>query len=464
MRLIDHLARWITPRQKANPAGEGNFHPGPYTVNGGWLPHDWGMWNFWQADRDPLPFSGSSIVEACVWAYVRAIAQLPGFHRRELANGGTETITTSALARLLRAPNGYQTPSDFLVHIVRSLLLNGNSYSVAQRNERGEVEALHWTDPRQCRVREVIVDGQTARELFYEIGDNPIFQFERQIGRQSAIVPARDVMHIKLATPRHPLIGETWLAALFPEVAQRNAINTNLLTMAHNMRPTGVIQAPMRLTEAQLEEAREKWNKQAAMITSGGVPILTAGAEFKPISMSVEDQKIIEQMQLTNQAVAAVFGVPPLILGISTTATQKSAEAVMAEWLASGLGWMINHIELALDSFLGLNAESIGAAREFTEFDTRALLRSLFKEQIDGLARSVQAGIHAPNDARNAIGLAAVKDGDMPRVQQQMVPLDFAPPSPAAPAPPAPADDDPDEQRALFAHRLRKQINERMAA
>ena len=121
------------------------------------LPHAWGQFLELLADgsRSDAGCRRVSIVEACVWAYVRAIAQLPGYHRRELDNGGTETVTTSALSRLLRSPNPYQTPSDFLVHLIRSLLLNGNSYWIAQRNDRAEVTALHWTDPRACRVREV---------------------------------------------------------------------------------------------------------------------------------------------------------------------------------------------------------------------------------------------------------------------------------------------------------------------
>ena len=132
--MLQTLARLITPRQKANPAGEGNYHPGPYTVAGGWLPAAWGQYlNYWQMDRDPLGAPSSSIVEACVWAYVRAIAQLPGYHRREQTNGGTETITTSALARLLRAPSPYQTTSDFLVHLIPIL---SAIPLIAQRNDR----------------------------------------------------------------------------------------------------------------------------------------------------------------------------------------------------------------------------------------------------------------------------------------------------------------------------------------
>src|SRR5262249_40133644 len=247
MRLAEVLARVLSPRQKSlnGKAPEGAYHPGPYSVGGGWLPSSWGQYlNFWQMDLDPLPYPQCSIVEACVWAYISAIAQLPGFHRRELANGGTEDIHTSALSRVLRSPNGYQTPSDFLVHLIRSLLLYGNSYWIAQRNDRAEVAALHWTDPAQCRVREIPVTGQVFRELFYEIGDNPLLSIDT-IGR-NLIVPARDVLHIKLATPRHPLIGETWLKALSLELANRGAIGNAATNFAGNMsRPSGVLQTDL---------------------------------------------------------------------------------------------------------------------------------------------------------------------------------------------------------------------------
>jgi len=466
--MMQSLARLITPRQKANPAGEGNYHPGPYTVSGGWLPSAWGQYlNYWQMDLDPLTAPSSSIVEACVWAYVRAIAQLPGYHRLELDNGGTETITTSALARLLRAPNPYQTPSDFLVHLIRSLLLNGNSYWIAQRNDRGEVEALHWTDPRACRVREVGVQGQAFREVFYEIGDNPLF--DSVIGRSNLVVPARDVFHVKLATPRHPLVGETWLAALPTEIGQNAAINNSLTQAAANMRPAGVIQTELALTKAQIDELKQIWNEQASNLTAGGVPILTRGLKFQPLTMSASDQQVIDQKKLNDRMIAAVFGVPAILLGMTDSGTQKSAEAVMGEWLAAGLGWMINHIEVALDQFVGLNANSIGKGREYTEYDTEALLRSAFKEKYEGLARGVQAGILAPDEARYKVGYGAVAGGHgkMPRVQQQMVPLDFEPPEPApAPALLAPPDeaepdqdDREDEQAALAMFHLKTEMS-----
>jgi hypothetical protein len=72
------------------------------------------------------------------------------------------------------------------------------------------------------------------------------------------------------------------------------------------------------------------------------------------------------------------------------------------------------------------------------EFDTGALLRSAQKDRIDSLARGVQGGIYAPNEAREMEGLEAVPFGDEPRVQQQVVPLSQVGKIPAAPAPGAP--------------------------
>jgi HK97 family phage portal protein len=474
--IMQSLARIITPRQKANPAGEGNYHPGPYTVSGGVLPHAWGQYlNYWQMDLDPLQAPSSSIVEACVWAYVRAIAQLPGHHKRQLSNGGEEIVTTSALSRLLRSPNPYQTPSDFLVHLIRSLLLNGNSYWVAQRNDRAEVTALHWTDPRACRVREILVQGQPFSEVFYEISTNPLFQFDSILGRTSLVVPARDVLHIKLATPQHPLVGVTWLKALDMEMAASSAMQRAAATFAGNMsRPSGILNVPegRALSETQVKELHAKWNEQVTGLNSGGVAVLQ-GIKFEPLAISNQDAQIIDQRKLNDQAVAAVFGVPMILLGVNDTATQKSSETVMAEWLASGLGWLINHIEVAFDSFIGL--DQVAAGREWTEYDTRVLLRSAFKDRIDGLVRGVQGGIYSPNEARALEGYAAAEAGDEPRVQQQVVPLsawDKAPATSVAPqsAPQdvaKPADQkpqpNPDEQKAFALFLLERTMDSHAA-
>jgi hypothetical protein len=106
----------------------------------------------------------------------------------------------------------------------------------------------------------------------------------------------------------------------------------------------------------------------------------------------------------------------------------------MQFWIATGLGFALNHIE---ESF-GLLFQLKGQPDEYVEFSTEALLRSAMKDRVEALARGVQGGIFAPNEARNSEGYDSVEFGNEPRVQQQVVPLSAAGKIQAAPGPPSP--------------------------
>jgi hypothetical protein len=142
---------------------------------------------------------------------------------------------------------------------------------------------------------------------------------------------------------------------------------------------------------------------------------------------------------MSEQHIAIAYRVPLAILGLGSQ-TYASTETLMQQWIASGLGFALNHIEEAFGLTFGLR----GQPDEYLEFDTEALLRSAFKDRIEGLARGVQGGIYSPNEARRLEGFADAEAGDEPRVQQQVVPLSAwdkaaaEPAPPALPAPPAP--------------------------
>jgi hypothetical protein len=159
--------------------------------------------------------------------------------------------------------------------------------------------------------------------------------------------------------------------------------------------------------------------------------------------------------KLSAERIALAFRVPLQILGLSGGPSYGSAEALMNFWVASGLGFCLNHVEEAIGGLFKL----AGQPDEYVEFDTSALLRSAFKDRITALKDGVLGGIYSPNEARNLEGLDDVKAGFEPRVQQQVVPLSAAeqivpehgapgatgphpPPAPPSPgpegAPPAP--------------------------
>ena len=266
-------------------------------------------------------------------------------------------------------------------------------------------------------------------------------------------MPQRDVLHIRLHSVRHrfpvPLVGKSPVASVYGDIGVTSAIATQQLKFYLNeARPSAVLSTDLQLDKDQVQALRDRWNEQAKGLHQGGTPILTAGLKVQPWSVGGKDAATAEILKLSNEHIALAFRIPLQVLGLGGN-NLASTELLMSSWYSTGLGFALNHIEEAIGLLFGLK----GQPDEYVEFDTEALLRSALKDRIEALARGVQGGIFAPNEARRREGLDSVRFGDEPRVQQQVVPLSAAegiPSAPAAPAaPPAagPADAAPADEK-----------------
>jgi HK97 family phage portal protein len=450
------LSRIFRP-SAVKAAAEGQWHPPPYQVADGWLPTAAGtLWNFWQCGYDVQPYGSSAIVEACISAYSQTVAMCSGTHWRLLPNGGRERVTTSALSRILRKPNEYATISDFMLNLTHALYQDGNAYALALRNDRFEIESLHLMDSRLSWPR-IATNG----ELFYALGGNEIIERTfSNIGAESALsaVPARDVLHVKLKTrggrggragPGDQLVGVSPMLAAALDEAASNAMAAQAVRFYLNSsRPSGVLTSDQVLTVQQMADLRTAWDAKSKGMNVGDVPILSHGLKWQPTAASSKDSQLAEIMGYTDKRIAAVYRVPLPMLNLGNEGPQGSTESLMQFWVSTGLGFALNHIEEALGKTFGL----AGLPGDYLEFDTAALLRSLFKDRVDAYARGVQGGIFAPDEARADFELPKAPDGAgaEPRVQQQVVPLSFGmdmePTAPGAQlAPPAPGDDEGDK-------------------
>src|SRR5262249_7087642 len=144
--------------------------------------------------------------------------------------------------------------------------------------------------------------------------------------------------------------------------------------------------------------------------------------------------QLAELSKLSAERICWAFGIPLQLLGLANTPA-TSTETLMSFWLSTGLGFCLNHLEQSFDRLFGLRGEP----EDYTEFDTAALLRSAWKDRIDALARGVQSGVFAPNEARNMEGRDSVPYGDEPRTQAQVIPLSAASSIPSAPTPAVPS-------------------------
>lgn len=411
-------------------AAEGQYRPGPYELSGGWLTATAGKFmNWWQMGYSLRPNGESgAMVEACVSAYAQTIAMCPGDHWTGEENGGRKRVTTSALSRIIRRPNDYQSMSDLLLNLTRRLYNKGEGFGLAIRNNRAEISELHWMRDGWPVVAE---DGS----IFYSLSGNEIV--ERRLDLNDPI-PARDVLHVRLHTPRHPLKGESPILATTLEQQMAGAALTQQVAFYLNQaRPSFILETDMKLTKTEADDLRLRWEAQSQGEHAGGTPILSWGLKAKPITVGAGDAHLADMMKLSDQNVALAFRMPLQILGIGGTPF-ASTEALMSSWKAMGLGFALNHIEEAFGLLFGLK----GFPEEYIEFDTNALLRSSFKEMIDALSNGTRR-VMAINEARRYLDLPAKDGGDEILVQQQDVPLSMAGKIAAvtAPSPNSAADD-----------------------
>lgn len=441
-------------------SAEGQYRPGPYQIDGGWLSAYAGRFmNWWQMGFSPRSFGeGGAMVEACVSAYSQTVAMCPGDHWNSTGDGGRQRVTTSDLSRIILAPNDYQSMSDLLLNLTRRLYTKGEAFGLAIRNNRGDISELHWM---RDGVPLVAQDGS----IFYWLYGNEIV--ERRFD-MSAPVPARDVLHVRLHTPRHPLKGESPILAVALELQMSGAaLSQQIAFYLNQARPSFMLETDQKLSPGEADDLRARWDKQTQGENAGGTPILSWGLKAKPVTTgSGADNQLADMMRLTDQNVALAFRVPLQILGIGGTPF-ASTEALMSSWRASGLGFCLNHIEEAFGRLFGLD----GFPTDYIEFNTNALLRSSFKEMIDALSNGTRR-VMTINEGRSFLDLPKKAGGDEILVQQQDVPLSMAGKMQSSTLPPSgtSSDNNPDaaSKAAGIRHQFRsiqaKVANERNAA
>ena len=452
MKLFDRLLG----RKSTLPAEQKQFGVGyPLPVSGGWIPNDW-PWNFWQQGKDPIGYGKDcSTVYACASAYAQTIATCVGDHWRKEDDNGRTRITTRALSRFLRRPNEYQTRSDFMLNLVQQLMLTGNAYAVGFRNERREFDSVHLLNSRTTHP---YIDPQ-EKGLFYGVSSNSNPMLREDI---EMMVPARDVLHIRLYTPDHPMIGVSPIRYAAMAIASNNAITGHQAVFFNNMsRPSGIISTDQVLNREQMMSLREAWKAQSSDLNAGGVPILGGGMKWQSMSISSQDAQLVDAFKMSVEEIARAFRVPLPLIGDNRYSTFNNVEQLVSSWLATGLGFVLEHVELSIGNYFGLPPS------EIINFDTDTLLRTDFAGRIDALTKGITGGLYSPNEARAKEGLPSVAFGEEPRLQAQVVPLSQVNAEPVESAPTADAADAPDinpeAEKVIALYEIRKKMKEAAA-
>ena len=286
------------------PCGRGRRASGPiFSADHGRLAPRRCAENWWQCGHDPVGgFPRSAIVEACVSAYCADGRHVPRDHWRLNDKGGRDRVKTSALSRILRRPNAYQSSSDFLLNATRSALSGRQRLraGAAQRPLRDRRAAFDGLAPEH--VRSVAETG----EVFYQLGGN---DSHRAGARRSAAAhraaARRAACPAALVERRYPrpLIGESPLAA----AARRHRRRRRDRAAANAVLPEpsapvgGAVDRP-RARQGSVAIVRDRWDEQSRGLTQGRHADPHRRPESQPWSTPGKDAALAELMKSAKSA------------------------------------------------------------------------------------------------------------------------------------------------------------------
>lgn len=305
---------------------------------------------------------------------------------------------------VLRRPNRYQTYVEFMRMWVLSLLLNGNTYVLKQRDENGFIVALYILDP--CRVTPLIAEDGG---IYYQLGEDRLSDVD-----QSTVVPAREIIHDRLWTIYHPLIGVSPIFACGIAAMQGAAIQQNSALFFQNMsRPSGILTAPGSISDETAARLKANWDTNYSGANAGKVAVLGDGLTYNAMSITAEDSQLVEQLKFSGEMICATFHVPPYKLGLGQMPTVNNVAALNQQYYDQALQPIVENIERRLKDGLEVQDPSE------VWLDEGVLLRMDPSTRMDSHIKAISGALLAPNEARRMENWVPQEGGDVLYLQQQ---------------------------------------------
>jgi len=463
--MLKSLQSWSDKR--AAKRLEKAYGAGVWAPFGSNIPKDWPT-NFWQMGQDVPHISSDpakfSPVFSCINIISQEMSRIPIEHQRIDESGSVVRVLDRAPARLFHKPNHYQTISDWMLYVMYSLLTNGNSYSLAIRNNRNEVTALYPLNPRSVWPYVTPANSDSPMgEIYYRVSKDPTSELSGADLDEdnNAWVPQRNMLHARLFSIKHPLIGQSPLevAAAAADTGMKITSQVNRF-FGNASRPSGVLTHPKTLSESAVSRLKQSFLNATQGNSFGAPVVLQEAMSWTPMSMSAVDAELVNSYKLSEKAIIQIFRLPSFLLGDNEKTTFASVESQLRFFSQTNIGFYADHLEKVLGAFFNLPPS------ERIHFNIEeAMLRGDMKERMDALKTAVQGGVLTVNEARQREHLPPVEFGDSPRMQQQMVPLSYGEnmqpdTAPSVPAlePPSPEPTSEDESVVEASYRLLRAV------
>ena len=346
---------------------------------------------------------------ATVWSAIERraniIASLPLFTYWVKQNGERTLARNTPLYGMLHdSPNARMTSTEFWRAMMMNYDLRGNAYARIERNDSGEAYAL-WPMP--------------ADQVEVAVTDTGAMVYQYTIGNDVAILSADNVLHLKnLGNGTIGLKKLEYMRASMDEMGKAQATATR--TFGTGGKPTGVLMVDKVLTP----EHRAALRNNFAGLAEGNMSrlmVLEAAMKYQQLSISPEDQQLLESRKFGVEEIARWFDVPPVLLHHANVTTWGSGiEQIIDGWYKLSVRPILVAIEQAITKRVLTSAQR---ARYSVEFSLDALLRGNAAQRADLYSKLVQNGIATRAECRQLENLPPMDGTDQLTAQTNLAPL-----------------------------------------
>lgn len=411
-----------------------------------------GAWQRGVVDQSNKNIFQFSPVFRCVTLIASDVAKL-GIRLVQLTDGVWEETTSPSFSPVLRKPNRYQTWIQFVESWMLSKLIHGNAYILKVRDNRGIVVAMYVLNPAGVQVL-----AAPGAAVFYRVQADNL----STIG-EAVTIPASEIIHDRMNTLYHPLVGMSPVAAASLSGALGVELQKQSATFFKNgARPSGFLSAPETIGKETAERLKSQWETKYSGENVGRVAVLGDGLKFEPIAMKAVDAQLVESLRISGEFVALAFGVPLFKINLGQLPGNANVATLNQIYFADALQKYLEDFESVLDEGLSL-PQNYGV-----EFNIDNLLRMDQEAQARVEKELVSAKIKTPNEARKRWNLRKQKGGDslwgqqqdhsleaLARRDEQHLPEGGVSP---LPEPAKPQEDDDEEKAEKTAYFMRKAL------
>lgn len=346
-----------------------------------------------------------------VWACVRLISQtiatLPLFLYTKDSKGRGIVDPSQPLYRILHdQPNADMTSTEFWEAMVAAVLLWGNGYALIQRLGNRIVSLVPMLPERLTEQRNP--DGS--------------LKYTYRWYNESIDYTEDEIFHIK-GFSLDGVVGISPIAQARQTLATAVAAEKTAASVFRNgMRPSAVVEAPKFLSPAQRIDARAVIDGFSGAISTGKVPLLEGGWQYKQISFPPDDAQLLETRSFHVEQLCRWFDVPPIMIGHmeKSTAWGTGMEQMMLWFLTFSLRPHLKRIEQAIAKDLLTPVER---TQMYAEFNVEGLLRTDSKGRAELYQSLAMNGLRTRNELRALDNEPPLPGGDELTVQVNLIPI-----------------------------------------